>query len=133
MQRERLPKRLDQTADMKNISTCFCLIAAGMQMAAPVVDAATNNKTATRLADAALVLKEVMSIKERAIPQDLLNKAKCVIVVPGMKQGAFLFGGRYGRGFLSCRNENGIGWTARGRSASRAPRSDFRQAAKRAT
>jgi lipid-binding SYLF domain-containing protein len=64
-----------------------------------------------RVASAAFVLQEIMSVKERSIPQDLLNKAECAIVVPGMKKGAFIIGAKYGRGFVSCR-KGGAGWTA---------------------
>ena len=69
------------------------------------------NDAGDRVASASSVLQEIMSIKERSIPQDLLDKAECAIVVPGMKKGAFIFGAKYGRGFASCR-KNGVGWTA---------------------
>ena len=45
--------------------------------------------------------------------QDLLNKAQCAIVVPGLKKGAFIVGAKYGKGFVSCR-KNGAGWSAPG-------------------
>lgn len=67
-----------------------------------------------RLRDARLVFEEVMGIAEKAIPQSLLDKAECVVIVPGMKKGAFIFGARYGRGFLSCRVKGGPGWTPPG-------------------
>jgi len=47
---------------------------------------------------------------ERPIPPILLKKAQCVIVIPGLIKGAFLFGGKYGRGFASCRRPGG--WSA---------------------
>ena len=65
-----------------------------------------------RLEEAALVLQEVMDTPDKAIPQDLLNKAECIVVVPGLKKGAFIIGGKFGRGFFSCRKSNKIGWTA---------------------
>lgn len=64
-----------------------------------------------RLRDARLVFEEVMGISDKAIPQSLLDKAQCVVIVPGMKKGAFIFGARYGRGFLNCRIKGGPGWT----------------------
>lgn len=67
-----------------------------------------------RLDAAALVMKEIMSTPDKSIPQDLLNKSQCVVVVPGLKKGAFIIGGKYGRGFVSCRHANGIGWSAPG-------------------
>jgi lipid-binding SYLF domain-containing protein len=56
-----------------------------------------------RLKDAAEVLDEVMKVPEKAIPQALLDKAQCVIIVPGMIKAALGIGGEYGRGFASCR------------------------------
>jgi Uncharacterized conserved protein len=65
-----------------------------------------------RLNAAAEVLNEVMQSKDRAIPQDLLEKAECAVVVPGLKKGAFIVGGKYGRGFVSCRKPDKIGWSS---------------------
>ncbi len=64
-----------------------------------------------RLSAAAAVFSEVMATPDKAVPQELLDKAECVVVVPGLKTGAFIFGGKYGRGFLSCRKRGGAGWT----------------------
>ncbi len=69
---------------------------------------------AQRLADSATVLDEIMGMKDKSIPQELLDKAHCALVVPGLKTGAFIVGGRFGRGFLSCRQADGTGWTAPG-------------------
>ena len=66
-----------------------------------------------RLQAAAGAFKEVMDISDKAIPQDLLNKAQCVVVVPGLKKGAFIVGAKYGKGFVSCRKK-GAGWSAPG-------------------
>jgi lipid-binding SYLF domain-containing protein len=60
------------------------------------------------------VLQEVMDIADKAIPQKLLDKAECMVVVPGLKKGAFIVGAKYGRGFLSCRKKGGVGWTGPG-------------------
>lgn len=65
-----------------------------------------------RLQAAADTLNEIMAASDKAIPQDLLDKAQCAVLVPGLKKGAFIFGAKYGRGFLNCRNANGIGWSA---------------------
>lgn len=72
---------------------------------------ASANDAAERVNEAAAVLQEIMDTKDKAIPQDLLNKAECAIVVPGMKKGAFIVGAKYGRGFVSCRKGN-VGWSA---------------------
>jgi len=66
-----------------------------------------------RLDEASAVFQEIMSIRDRAIPQDLLDKAHCIVIVPGLKKGAFIIGGKYGKGFLSCRTA-GHGWSAPG-------------------
>ena len=67
-----------------------------------------------RLEEAATVFSEVMATPDKAIPQDLLDKAHCVVVIPGMKKGAFIVGAKYGKGFLSCRKKSGTGWTGPG-------------------
>jgi lipid-binding SYLF domain-containing protein len=72
------------------------------------------NDGVKRLQESAQVISEVMGTPDKAIPQDLLNRADCIVVVPGMKKGAFIVGGKYGRGFISCRNESGAGWSAPG-------------------
>src|SRR5688572_6309044 len=66
---------------------------------------------AERLEESALVLREIMGTSDRSIPQDLLDKAHCLIVVPGLKKGAFIVGAKYGRGFMSCRKGH-VGWSA---------------------
>jgi len=67
-----------------------------------------------RLDAAASIFKEVMGIPDKSIPQDLLNKAQCIIIVPDLKKGAFIIGGKYGKGFVSCRQKSGVGWSAPG-------------------
>ncbi len=67
-----------------------------------------------RLRDAASVLHEVMETPDQAIPQELLDRAQCAVIVPGLKRGAFIFGARYGKGYVSCRKKNRVGWTAPG-------------------
>lgn len=64
-----------------------------------------------RLADATAILNEVMASPDKGIPHDLLDKAHCVIIVPGMKQAAFVVGAKYGRGFAVCRGDH-AGWGA---------------------
>jgi lipid-binding SYLF domain-containing protein len=67
-----------------------------------------------RLDAAADTLTEIMSAPDKGIPQDLLEKAECIVVVPGLKKGAFIIGAKYGKGFMSCRKPNGVGWSAPG-------------------
>lgn len=89
----------------------------GAAFATLVLWAATAQAASTveqRLATAATALREVMQIPDKSIPQDLLNKAECIVIVPDLKKGAFFFGAKYGRGFLSCRRKSGQGWSAPG-------------------
>jgi lipid-binding SYLF domain-containing protein len=57
-------------------------------------------------------LQEILTIPDKGIPEDLLRKAHCVAVVPGMKKGAFIVGGEYGKGFVSCRSAKDRQWSA---------------------
>jgi len=66
-----------------------------------------------RLDAAADVITEMMASPDKGIPLDLLEKAQCVVVVPGLKKGAFIVGGKYGKGFMLCRKA-GAGWSAPG-------------------
>ena len=59
-------------------------------------------------------IKEMMNASDKGIPQDLIAKAACVIVVPNMKSGGFIVGGQYGKGFFTCRKSSGVGWSAPG-------------------
>src|ERR1700690_2245713 len=68
--------------------------------------------TDQRLNSAADVLTDMMNANDKGIPQDLINKSQCVVVVPGMKKGAFIMGAKYGKGFVMCRRESGRGWSA---------------------
>jgi lipid-binding SYLF domain-containing protein len=72
---------------------------------------ALANDAQQRVGSAAAVLKEIMATSDRGIPQDLLDKAHCAVVIPGMKKGAFVIGAKYGRGFMSCRTGR-AGWSA---------------------
>ena len=75
---------------------------------------ADKDSDAERLGRAAEVFQEVMSAPDKGIPQELLDKSACVVVVPGVKKAAFVVGGKYGRGFFSCRSQGGTGWGAPG-------------------
>ena len=64
---------------------------------------ATHERQAERLQHCSEVLEDVMKIPEDSIPQDLLNKAECIVIIPSMLKAAFGVGGNYGRGALTCR------------------------------
>lgn len=67
---------------------------------------------ANRLNAAADVLTSVVGAPDRGIPQELLSRAECVIIVPGIENARFIVGAQYGQGFTVCRRENGAGWAA---------------------
>ena len=67
-------------------------------------------KHVERLEDAATVLDEVMAAPDQGIPRSLLNRAQCVVIVPGLKKAAFIFGARYGKGYVTCQKDGG--WSA---------------------
>jgi lipid-binding SYLF domain-containing protein len=63
---------------------------------------------------AAVVFSEIMAAPDKGIPQDMLGNAHCIVIVPELKTGAFIVGGKYGKGYISCRNKSGTGWSAPG-------------------
>ena len=75
---------------------------------------AKDNEPLNRLDEAAAVFSEVMATPDRGIPQELLEHAHCIAIVPDLKTAAFIFGGKYGKGYLSCRSKSGTGWSAPG-------------------
>ena len=77
---------------------------------APLSAAADKRKTEERLGNAADLFGEVMGTPDRAIPQSLLDKSACIVLVPDLKKAAFGLGGKFGRGFTLCRNVSGTGW-----------------------
>jgi SH3 domain-containing YSC84-like protein 1 len=56
-----------------------------------------------RLRNAHTTFHEVMDMPDKGIPLDLFNKSECIVIIPGVKKAAFIVGGKYGRGFVSCR------------------------------
>src|ERR1700756_2023024 len=97
MERFNLWKRLIQTV-------CIC---ASLTAAASAAD---TQKLDKRIDAAHAVLHELMDTPDKGIPDDIAAKATCVAVVPGFKKGAFVVGGQYGQGVLSCRTAHG--WSA---------------------
>jgi SH3 domain-containing YSC84-like protein 1 len=69
-------------------------------VALPVV---AQQKEDDRLNESHTVLKEILGMPDKGIPRDLLNKAECVVVYPSVKKAAFIVGGSYGRGVITCR------------------------------
>jgi SH3 domain-containing YSC84-like protein 1 len=75
---------------------------------------AADTEPAKRLTAAAAVLSEIMSAPDRGIPDELLERAECIVIVPDLKTAAFVVGGKYGKGYLSCRTRTQDGWSAPG-------------------
>ena len=86
------------------IVTVLLLCASAMAVA----DVSTSE--AKRLSDATTTLRQFKAVPDKGIPENLWNSAECVAVVPGLKKAAFILGGEYGKGVLSCRN--GRDWSA---------------------
>jgi len=66
--------------------------------------------TVDRLQKSVEVLQAIMSTPDKGIPEEVLNGAKCIVVVPNLLKGGFIFGGKHGRGVASCRTS--AGWSA---------------------
>jgi len=84
---------------MKKLIVCFVIVL----MSSLTALAANDERETDRVKDAGVVLKEILNIPDD-IPQDLLDKAECVIILPSVKKGAFGIGGSYGRGVMVCRS-----------------------------
>jgi len=91
---------------MRHIAISAALL---LPMAALAADTAQE-----RLDAAATVFSEIMSTPDKGIPQDLLARSQCVVIVPGLKKAAFVVGAEFGKGFAECRHEGGAGWGAPG-------------------
>ncbi len=89
--------------------SCIAVLAVSAVLA-PAVFAATEADK--RLEASADLMTDMMHASDKGVPQDLLNKSECVILVPGLKKAGFIVGGKYGRGFVFCRQASGTGWTA---------------------
>jgi lipid-binding SYLF domain-containing protein len=85
---------------IRNVTVSF-LAAVTMLMAETAQD---------RLKEATEVFTEIMGTREKGIPEELIGKANCIVIIPGMKSGAIGIGGKYGRGYAMCRNKSGMGW-----------------------
>jgi lipid-binding SYLF domain-containing protein len=87
----------------------------GLLLAALIgVPAFAQKNVSERITAATVDLKEMMNASDKGIPQDLLNRASCLVIVPNLKSGGFIGGAQYGRGFFSCRKDSGVGWHAPG-------------------
>ncbi len=92
---------------MRKQTALVCLICGVLPLSA-------QEKEADRLKESYHVLKEIMDTPDRGIPKDLLDKSVCVVVFPAVKKAAFVVGGSYGRGAITCRSGEDFGgpWSA---------------------
>jgi len=82
----------------KKLAACFLSLC----LSASAAFAANDEREEDRVKDAGDVMKEILNIPDD-IPQDLVDKAECIVVLPSVKKGAFGVGGSYGRGVMICR------------------------------
>ncbi|MCI0420157.1 MAG: lipid-binding SYLF domain-containing protein [Acidobacteria bacterium] len=68
-----------------------------------------QTKEAGRLGAAATAFQEIMDTPDSSVPVDLLERSECIVIIPSMKKGGFILGGRYGKGVVSCRQNEGKG------------------------
>lgn len=94
---------------MKHFLTLFFLLL----LVSPAALAQGKEKAdeSKRLSRATEVFSEIMRTPDKGIPEDLLDKAECVAIVPGMKKGGLGIGGRYGKGVVMCRKSD-RNWSA---------------------
>src|SRR5947208_8370692 len=83
---------------------------AALLMCASAAFADLSSSEAKRLNEAATVLRELRAEPDQGIPEDMWNRAECVAVIPGLKKAAFVIGGEFGKGVISCRS--GQVWSA---------------------
>jgi SH3 domain-containing YSC84-like protein 1 len=95
---------------MKKALSTACALAMLAPVLAVTLSAAISDKLKSRIDESAAVLTEIHGAPDKDIPQELWDRATCVIVIPSVKKAAFVFGGEYGKGLMSCRKAGG--WSA---------------------
>ena len=95
-----------------NLKHCVWVLAIAGSVSTATFAADREIKVEDRLDASADALTDMMRASDQGIPQDLIDKARCVVVIPGMKKAGFIFGAEVGRGFAACRKTGGSGWSA---------------------
>jgi lipid-binding SYLF domain-containing protein len=92
----------------------FILLGAllALPMLADTEDGKRRGDDQKRIEAAAVSLNEIMHANDKGIPQDLMEKAHCVGVIPGLKRAGFIVGAKYGKGVVTCRIHDSNRWTA---------------------
>jgi lipid-binding SYLF domain-containing protein len=93
---------------MKRFVQTLCAAAALTLTMTVAASAADTAKLDERIEAAHAVLHELMATPDKGIPDDIAAKATCVAVIPGYKKGAFIVGGQYGQGIVTCRTGHGF-------------------------
>jgi lipid-binding SYLF domain-containing protein len=88
---------------MKQKALFVCLLGASLTWA--------DDHQAKRITEANAVFNEIMASPDKGIPEDLLQRAHCAVIVPSLKRGGFIVGAQYGVGVALCRGPKGTGWT----------------------
>jgi len=88
----------------------LAVLAATILASTMAIAAEEPSEQVKRMDDAATVLDEIMGTPEKGIPEELLDSAKCVAIIPSMIKIGFVFEGRHGRGIATCRTSSG--WSA---------------------
>jgi lipid-binding SYLF domain-containing protein len=84
------------------MNTKILLVVLMLACVLPAIAADQDEKVDNRIADATTVFREILNVPS-GIPKDLLNRADCVVIYPSVKKAAFIVGGSYGRGLITCR------------------------------
>ena len=93
-------------------TTLVAILAVAGSISSAAFAAEREIKVDDRLDASADTLTDMMRASDKGIPHDLIDKARCVVVVPGMKKAGFIFAAKYGRGFAVCRRQGRSGWSA---------------------
>jgi lipid-binding SYLF domain-containing protein len=96
----------ERKAHMRRGFIVLTLMVAGVTAAT----AAPSKDEVRRIREAASVISELRSAPDSGIPQSIWDRARCVVVMPGVKKAAFVIGGEFGKGVVSCRTSEG--WSA---------------------
>jgi lipid-binding SYLF domain-containing protein len=100
----------DKDSDMKKTIACICtLLLTCVTLTSTAFAGSSREDLQARIDAAKTVLDEIMNAQDTSIPQNILEQATCVGIVPGLKKGAFVFGAQYGQGVVTCRT--GHGWS----------------------
>jgi lipid-binding SYLF domain-containing protein len=95
-----------------NLKHCIWVLAIAGSANTAAFAADREIKVDDRLDSSADTLIDMMRASDHGIPGELMEKARCVVVIPGMKKAGFIFGAEEGRGFAVCRRAGGSGWSA---------------------